>query len=177
MWRTPHVGSQPTPCSTPRPVVAAAIVDSSAHPTKVLAAQRSYPEKLAGFYEFPGGKIELGEAATAALHREIAEELATEITLGALLTPRGPVLASPTALAPAPTPATTPPADLAWPILEQRIMWVWLAEIRGERQPSPGTSHLTLEWVPLSEAANLHWLPTNQKIAEILKTLQVFSEN
>lgn len=167
MSRIPHLGSQ----STLRPVVAAAIVDSLAHPTKVLAAQRSYPVELAGFYEFPGGKIEPSEAATAALHREIAEELSAEITLGALLTPRGLVSAPPTALAASPAPATTPPADLVWPILERRIMWVWLAEIRGERQPHPGASHLTLAWVPLSEAAGLHWLPTNQKIAEILKTL------
>lgn len=58
-------------------VVGAAIVNGS----KVLAMQRSEAMSLAGFWEFPGGKIEAGESAKEALIREIKEELGVEIEL------------------------------------------------------------------------------------------------
>ncbi len=45
------------------------------HEGKILIAQRPPGKKLAGLWEFPGGKIEPGETAAEALHREIEEEL------------------------------------------------------------------------------------------------------
>ncbi len=53
-------------------VVAAALVDGAG---QVLVAQRPAGKSLAGLWEFPGGKIEPGEAPAAALVRELAEEL------------------------------------------------------------------------------------------------------
>lgn len=53
-------------------VVAAALIDSAG---RVLVAQRPPGKSLAGLWEFPGGKIEPGEAPTAALARELTEEL------------------------------------------------------------------------------------------------------
>ena len=47
---------------SPRPVVAAAIVDSLRAPTRLLCAARAYPPQLRGRYELPGGKLEHGEA-------------------------------------------------------------------------------------------------------------------
>ncbi|MBR2265030.1 MAG: NUDIX domain-containing protein, partial [Firmicutes bacterium] len=59
-------------------VVAAIIRDGDS----VFATQRGYGPYKDG-WEFPGGKIEPGESPEAALHREILEELDTEITVGA----------------------------------------------------------------------------------------------
>ena len=55
-------------------VVAAIIINNN----RVFATQRGYGEFKDG-WEFPGGKIELGEAPQEALVREIKEELDTEI--------------------------------------------------------------------------------------------------
>lgn len=56
-------------------VVGAAIVKDGT----VLCAQRGPGKSLAGYWEFPGGKIEPHETAREALHREIEEELLCEV--------------------------------------------------------------------------------------------------
>lgn len=50
-----------------------------------LVAQRGPGMSLAGKWEFPGGKVEAGESARAALAREIAEELGLSLDVGKLL--------------------------------------------------------------------------------------------
>ncbi len=61
-------------------VVGAAILKDG----KVLCTQRGHGD-LKGKWEFPGGKIENGESATEALHREIKEELNIDIFVGDLI--------------------------------------------------------------------------------------------
>jgi len=51
----------------------------------VLCAQRSERMALPLKWEFPGGKLEDGEAPEEALKREIMEELAIDITVGRAL--------------------------------------------------------------------------------------------
>lgn len=62
--------------------VVAAIIE---HEGKIFATQRGYGE-WKDWWEFPGGKMEPGESREEALVREIREELATEISVGKLLT-------------------------------------------------------------------------------------------
>ncbi|WP_422371613.1 (deoxy)nucleoside triphosphate pyrophosphohydrolase [Hoeflea sp.] len=53
-------------------VAACALVDTDG---RVLLSQRPEGKKLAGLWEFPGGKVEAGETPESALVRELAEEL------------------------------------------------------------------------------------------------------
>src|SRR5690606_40168734 len=61
--------------------VVAAIIQ---HKGKILCTQKG-PGKydyISYKYEFPGGKVEVGETVQAALHREIKEEIRLDIAVG-----------------------------------------------------------------------------------------------
>ena len=130
----------------PRPVVAAAIVDSLSAPTMLLACSRAYPEELRGQFELPGGKVEEGEDPEAALEREIVEELGTHLIIGERVCPEG---------------------GQWWPILGGRVMGVWLVEVApGSRAPSAGVDHLEARWVPLADLGDLPWIVADLPIVE-----------
>ncbi|MBU6474674.1 MAG: 8-oxo-dGTP diphosphatase MutT [Alphaproteobacteria bacterium] len=62
-------------------VSAVALVDSDG---RVLLAQRPAGKKMAGLWEFPGGKIEVGETPEQALVRELKEELGIDTSTSCL---------------------------------------------------------------------------------------------
>jgi 8-oxo-dGTP diphosphatase len=62
-------------------VVGAVILDGD----RIFCTQRG-SGSLAGYWEFPGGKIEAGEAPEEALAREILEELDCKIAVADLIT-------------------------------------------------------------------------------------------
>src|SRR6185295_875448 len=62
-------------------VAAAALIDASG---RVLLTQRPLHKQLGGLWEFPGGKVEPGEAPEDALIRELKEELALIVEPDAL---------------------------------------------------------------------------------------------
>jgi 8-oxo-dGTP diphosphatase len=64
-------------------VVAGLIEDDQG---RLLACRRPEGKHLAGKWEFPGGKIEAGETPSAALIRELEEELGVIVETGASLT-------------------------------------------------------------------------------------------
>ena len=127
-------------------VALAAICDS-----KLLCAQRSYPEKLRGKWELPGGKVREGEKAVAALVREIKEELDWEIPPSHL-----------EKILPGPLPAGN------WPLLNGAQMRVMIYSPREISALHPGDSHLSLQWSPAEKVTQLDWLEPDLPIAEAL---------
>lgn len=130
-------------------IVGGALVDSLSHPTRLLAARRTAPPEFAGMWEFPGGKIEAGETAQEALHRELNEELGVSVTLGAEVV--------------GPTPD-------GWVLNSKAAMRVWLAEVTAG-EPAPLEDHDELRWVDLAdpEMFLLPWIPADLPIVHALR--------
>ncbi|WP_016998299.1 (deoxy)nucleoside triphosphate pyrophosphohydrolase [Kocuria atrinae] len=131
-------------------VTGAAILDSSAAPTRLLVAQRAYPEKLRGLWEFPGGKQDPGEGAEEALVRECDEELGVNVRLVEEV--------------PAPNPE-------GWPLKGTAVMRVFTAVVTDDREPAAGEDHIQLRWLELNDRASileLEWIPADLPIVEAL---------
>ena len=62
-------------------VVAGVIQDQG----RLLLTRRFDGAHLGGIWEFPGGKVEIGESLEEALIRELQEELAIKVKVGALI--------------------------------------------------------------------------------------------
>lgn len=62
-------------------VVAAALIDGDG---RVLIQQRPPGKNMAGLWEFPGGKVDVGETPEAALVRELSEELGIDVETACL---------------------------------------------------------------------------------------------
>jgi 8-oxo-dGTP diphosphatase len=138
------------PESTPSPVrevVGAAIVDHLLHPRRLLAARRTEPPALAGGWEFPGGKVDPGETAEQALHREVHEELGVTIALGERLP--GPLEGG------------------RWPLGESFAMTLWLATVT-DGEPAPLEDHDELRWLGAAELYAVPWLPADLPIVDLL---------
>lgn len=58
-------------------VVAVALVDRD---NRILVAQRPEGKQLAGYWEFPGGKVDAGERPEISLIRELNEELGITVS-------------------------------------------------------------------------------------------------
>jgi 8-oxo-dGTP diphosphatase len=132
---------------TRRLVVGGAIVDDLSAPTLLLAARRTRPPALAGYWELPGGKVEPGEDAPAALLREIAEELNVEVALGA---------------------EVVPVDGGSWPVSAGWQMRVWWCSIRSGA-PTITEGHDALQWLRSEEVARLRWLPGDVGIVARLR--------
>ena len=105
----------------------------------VLAARRARPVSLAGLWEFPGGKAEVGEAPRDALVREIREELMVEVVVGdEVLDPGSP-----------------------WRISDLHVLRLFLATI-STGDLTPGESHDQVRWVTPDEFDQIDWLPSDR---------------
>ena len=119
-------------------VVAAAIVSAG----RVLAAQRDYPEELAGRWELPGGKVEASdESDVAALIRECREELGVTIDVRDRVG-----------------------ADISGDF----TLRVWWAVVASGEAPRPH-EHRDLRWLAADEVDDVDWLPTNRPLVALLR--------
>ena len=123
-------------------VVGAALVRDD--PPRVLASRRTAPPRLAGLWEFPGGKVELGESDEQALVRELREELGVEVTVGDRLG-----------------------GDLL--IGETAVLRVYLCRIvSGEPTLVDHDEH---RWLTAPELDDIPWIPVDLPLVAELRTL------
>lgn len=127
-------------------MVAAAIVDTLVAPTRLLAARRCKPERIAGRWEFPGGKAEPHETPVESLHRELCEELGVTVELGEEL---------------------VGPDGGGWIITDRHVMRLWLAQITGG-EAQPLVEHDELRWLPLGRWDEVDWLEGDVRIVAAL---------
>ena len=125
-------------------VVAGAVIVGST----VLVAQRRRPPELAGRWELPGGKVAPGETESAALARELAEELgldADAIRVGERLG-----------------------ADV---VLNSGMMLraYRVGLIHGEPRPH---DHHALRWATAGELPDIDWVPADRAwLTELMRAL------
>lgn len=122
-------------------VVAAIIKDDN---NKILATQRGYGE-FKGGWEFPGGKVEPGETKTAALCREIREELAIDITVGKHL---GTV-------------------DYDYPTFHLQMDCYVCTVVAGQKIQL--LEHEAAKWLSLAALDTVDWLPADIQVINWLK--------
>ncbi|HVM27113.1 MAG TPA: NUDIX domain-containing protein [Mycobacteriales bacterium] len=126
-------------------VVGAALVRTGVDGVRrVLASRRTEPPHLAGFWEFPGGKVDPGETDAEALVRELREELEVEAAVEDRLG-----------------------ADL--PIGDTAVLRVYLARLMsGEPALVDHDAH---RWLAAGELDQVPWIPVDRPLVDDLRRL------
>ena len=122
-------------------VVAAIIKDNN----KIFTTRRGYGE-FENMWEFPGGKIELGETKEEALTREIKEELELDIDITNYLTT----------------------VEYDYPNFHL-IMHCYICNISGGKLQL--NAHNDAKWTTLEGSDKLKWVPADILVIEKLKEL------
>ena len=120
-------------------VVAAIILDGD----KIFATQRGHGE-FKGGWEFPGGKIEVGETPEEALIREVREELDTEIKVGELVET----------------------VEYDYPAFHLSMDCFWAQVVSGELVLK---EHAAARWLTKDELGSVEWLPADVGLIEKLR--------
>jgi 8-oxo-dGTP diphosphatase len=116
------------------------------HADTVFLARRKTGQKLEGYWEFPGGKLEAGETLQACLEREIFEEFNWKIKAGEMV-------------------ATS---DYVYDHGSIRLIALAAASIAGQPEP---TVHDIIAWVPIARLLDYQLAPADIPIAETLMHL------
>ena len=126
-------------------VVAAVIkaINENGEPI-IFATQRGYGDFKDG-WEFPGGKIEEGEAPQEALKREIMEELDTEISVGELINT----------------------VEYDYPTFHLSMDCFWCEVVKGDLVLK---EHEAAKWVTKEQLNSVAWLPADIKLVENIST-------
>ena len=122
-------------------VVAAVITACNENREKIIfATQRGYGEFKDG-WEFPGGKVELGETLQEALKREIMEELETEIKVGDLIET----------------------IEYDYPIFHLSMDCFWAEIVKGDLVLR---EHEAAKWLTKEQLGSVDWLPADLGLVE-----------
>lgn len=117
------------------------------HENKLLISRRHKGDILAGKWEFPGGKVELGETSEDCLIREMKEEFNIQISVNKFFTS-----------------STYKYTHGEFELLAYFVTWV-----AGELSP---TVHDKIAWVDIQDLDKYDFLPADIPIVEKL-TLQM----
>ncbi|WP_446666743.1 (deoxy)nucleoside triphosphate pyrophosphohydrolase [Flexivirga sp. B27] len=115
----------------------------------VLAAQRGPGMALAGHWEFPGGKIEVGESPQEALERELQEELLCTVKVGDHVE------------------TTSYEYDFGVVTLTTYFATLTSGEPRA-------TEHSELRWIPVADLRSVEWAPAD--IPAVERTIQTLTD-
>ena len=110
---------------------------------KVFATQRGYGEYKDG-WEFPGGKIEVGETPEDAVRREIREELDTDISVEELIDT----------------------IEYDYPNFHLSMDCFWCEIVRGDLNLK---EHEAARWLDKESLYSVDWLPADISIIEKIK--------
>ena len=125
-------------------VVAAIIRSTNENGDNIIfATQRGYGD-LKGGWEFPGGKIEEGEAPKDALKREIMEELETEIEVGNLIDT----------------------IEYDYPTFHLSMDCFWAEIVSGDLVLK---EHKAAKWLTKEELDSVEWLPADITLIKKIK--------
>ena len=113
---------------------------------KFFACRRASHKSLAGFWEFPGGKVEAGESDQQALARELGEELGIEVVVRDFICKSS--------------------SDVNGTEIE---MFTYFCELRSEA-PTVSSDHDKLVWATRQELTDLQWPPLDVPVVEALLT-------
>ena len=109
----------------------------------VLTTQRGYGD-FKGGWEFPGGKLEIGETSEEALKREIREELQMEISVGDFIHT----------------------IEFDYPTFHLSMDCFWAQIESGDMVL---TEHDAAKWLTKDELHLVDWLPADRDIVEKIK--------
>ncbi|MBX0333013.1 (deoxy)nucleoside triphosphate pyrophosphohydrolase [Pontibacter sp. HSC-14F20] len=108
-----------------------------------LIAKRAPGKSLAGYWEFPGGKLEAGETHEACLARELKEELDLDVTVGAYI------------------------CESVLGESDNQFRLVAYAT-RTEQEHITSTDHDEVKWVGIDEFGNYEFAPADMPIVKAL---------
>lgn len=118
---------------------------------KILCAQRGPGRSLANLWEFPGGKIEVGETAIEALKRELTEELLITVEVEKEIFE-----------------STKYEYDFGTVHLTTFICHLKAGELKL-------TEHIAIKWLPVNELDTLEWAPADIPTVKKLKKISAIN--
>lgn len=110
---------------------------------KILAARRKPGSHMAGFWEFPGGKIEPGESPEECLRRELKEELSIDVAIGSFFDE----------------------SCYDYGSKQVRLLCYYVEYLRGTFSLS---DHDEIKWLPVGQLLKLNWAPADIPVVKKL---------